>query len=192
MQLIVITSPDPVAQEQQICAALFELGLQTLHLRRPDASIKELQEWLKELPKVYHRHIMLHSYHQLAEEFEVKGLHFREADRAAAAVTPKYSLAFSTSFHSLADVQQPQPYVDYGFLSPIFQSISKKDYPAAFTKEKLQEIVPQAKLPLIALGGVTAEKLPLVQEMGFKGAAVLGAVWEQPNPVEAFKELLKR
>ncbi|GAB3828152.1 hypothetical protein GCM10028895_41290 [Pontibacter rugosus] len=64
MQLIVITSPDPVAQEQQICAALFELGLQTLHLRRPDASIKELQEWLKELPKVYHRHIMLHSYHQ--------------------------------------------------------------------------------------------------------------------------------
>ncbi|GAB3828156.1 hypothetical protein GCM10028895_41300 [Pontibacter rugosus] len=52
--------------------------------------------------------------------------------------------------------------------------------------------MPQAKLPLIALGGVTAEKLPLVQEMGFKGAAVLGAVWEQPNPVEAFKELLKR
>ena len=192
MQLVVITSPKPVEQEQQICAAMFELGLQTLHLRKPEASISELRMWLKALPEQYHERVMLHTHHQLAEEFEVKGLHFREADRAAAANTPKYTLTFSTSFHALTQVQQAQPYFDYGFLSPVFQSISKKKYSAAFATDELREVVPQAKLPLLALGGVTAEKLPLVQEMGFKGAAVLGAVWEQPAPAVAFEELLKQ
>ncbi|MCJ8165130.1 thiamine phosphate synthase [Pontibacter sp. E15-1] len=191
MELIVITSPERVGQEQQVCCQLFALGLQTLHVRKPGATLPELRNWLQLLPERYHRHIMLHTHHALAQEFAVKGLHFRETERAATATTEKGRLIFSSSFHTLGAVQQPQPYLDYAFLSPVFQSISKKDYPAAFTSDDLKAALPKATLPLVALGGITAEKLPLVQNLGFAGAAVLGAVWGNPEPVQAYRRLLQ-
>ncbi|RDV16982.1 thiamine phosphate synthase [Pontibacter diazotrophicus] len=190
MQLIVITSPERVEREHEICFRLFELGLQTLHLRKPEAGINELRNWLQQLPEQYHSRLMLHTHHALAQEFAVKGLHFREANRAAAATTAKLDLTFSTSFHTLEDIQKPRSYFDYAFLSPIFHSISKKDYPAAFTLDELEETLPKATLPIIALGGIKSDKLPQVQELGFAGAAVLGAIWDQPEPVEAFRNLL--
>lgn len=36
-----------------------------------------------------------------------------------------------------------------------------------------------------AVGGVTAERLGRCRELGFDGAAVLGAVWNAPDPVAA-------
>lgn len=192
MQLLVITRPKQLEQEQQICAALFEHGLQTLHLRKPAASINELRKWLQQLPQEYHGRVMLHTHHRLAQEFAVKGMHFREADRGAAATTEKRGLTFSTSFHTLEGIHKPQPYFDYAFLSPVFQSISKNNYPAAFALEELKEILPQAQLPVVALGGIASEKMPLVRELGFAGAAALGAVWQTTDPVTAFKELLKQ
>ncbi|GAB3537443.1 thiamine phosphate synthase [Pontibacter brevis] len=190
MRLIVVTAPEWVGQEHEVCCRLFEAGLETLHLRKPEASITELRYWLQQLPEQCHGRVMLHSHHALAQEFAVKGLHFRETDRATAATTAKHQLTFSTSFHQLADVQHHHTQFDYAFLSPIFQSISKKDYPAAFSLDELEETLPKATLPVIALGGITAEKLPQVQELGFAGAALLGAIWEQPAPVEAFRNLL--
>lgn len=190
-RLIVITSPEGVEREQQVCAEMFELGLQTLHLRKPGASMKELREWLQQLPEQYHGRVMLHTHHALAQELKVKGLHFREADRAVAASTPKHHLSFSTSFHTLEDIRQPQPYFDYAFLSPIFQSISKKGYPAAFAFDELKENLPKATLPIVALGGIKDEKLPQVQALGFTGAAVLGAIWQAADPVAAFKNLIQ-
>ena len=41
----------------------------------------------------------------------------------------------------------------------------------------------------LALGGIEADKLAAVREAGFAGAAVLGAVWQSPDPVAAFRQL---
>lgn len=190
MQLIVITSPGAIEQEQQVCAEMFEFGLEALHLRKPEASRCELRNWLEALPEQYHNRVMLHTHHALAQEFAVKGLHFREADRATAATTAKSNLTFSTSFHTLEDILQHHIQFDYAFLSPVFQSISKKDYPAAFAIDELKKTLPKTTLPIVALGGIKPDKLPQVQELGFAGAAVLGTIWEQPEPVEAYRSLL--
>lgn len=37
--------------------------------------------------------------------------------------------------------------------------------------------------------GITKDNLSMVREYGFEGAAVLGSVWEAPNPEAAFLEL---
>ena len=44
----------------------------------------------------------------------------------------------------------------------------------------------------VALGGVTAARLPEVAAMGFGGAAVLGGVWGADDPVAAVEDLLRR
>ncbi|MCC9137952.1 thiamine phosphate synthase [Pontibacter silvestris] len=189
MKLIVVASPVPLPMEQQLISQLFEHGLETLHLRKPGFSLEEMRKFIAETPAQYHSRLMLHSHHELAQEFEVKGLHFPEAIRASAATTPKDRLLFSTSFHQLQNVLKPQPLFDYVFLSPIFDSISKEGYQAAFAPEDLQRTVRQAKVPLVALGGVNLSSLEAVQKMGFAGAAVLGAVWQAEEPVKTFLEL---
>jgi thiamine-phosphate pyrophosphorylase len=42
-------------------------------------------------------------------------------------------------------------------------------------------------MPVYALGGVTPARLPAVQELGFAGVGVLGAVWEADDPVAAMQ-----
>jgi len=43
---------------------------------------------------------------------------------------------------------------------------------------------------VLAIGGVTAERLGRCGELGFDGAAVMGAVWNGPDPVRAFAGIL--
>lgn len=97
----------------------------------------------------------------------------------------------STSFHSLAQAaHEDYGSLKYAFLSPIFESISKPGYTAAFVKEDLQASVSQSSLPLVALGGITSTNISQVKDLGFWGAAVLGYIWSCQDPASRLKLLL--
>ena len=57
------------------------------------------------------------------------------------------------SLHSLGELSEDLHGLDYAFLSPVFDSISKQGYTAAFDSEALKEAVSKAACPIIALGG---------------------------------------
>ena len=69
--------------------------------------------------------------------------------------------------------------VDYLFLSPIFDSISKAGYKSNFTIDELRAAADAGIIDsrVFALGGVTPDRLSLLQSIGFGGAVMLGAVW---------------
>jgi thiamine-phosphate pyrophosphorylase len=71
----------------------------------------------------------------------------------------------------------------------LFDSISKVGYLA--NAELLRQ--PQSKPCLaVGLGGVNAETLGEMVQLGWKGAAVLGWIWEQPGlAVRRFEQLKK-
>ena len=167
----------------------FELGLETLHVQKPELTFGQLKDWLLKIPLQFHSRIMLHSHHKLREEFQVKGLHFPSGLMHKASETGKGPLQVSTSFHQVQDVLTSEPVFDYAFLSPVFDSISKSGYKAAFSEFELKETFLTATLPVIALGGITSENLEKVAELGFAGAAVLGTIWQAEDPVSAFKSL---
>ena len=80
--------------------------------------------------------------------------------------------------------------LDYAFLSPIFDSISKQGYAAAgFEERRLSAALQHCRVPLIALGGMTAGRVAKAAEMGFSGVAVLGAVWQAADAAAALEEL---
>ena len=70
--------------------------------------------------------------------------------------------------------------MDYVFLSPIFDSISKRGYRSQFSLTELQKAAAEGIIDskVVALGGITKDKLPLLQSLHFGGAAMLGAIWE--------------
>jgi thiamine-phosphate pyrophosphorylase len=65
-------------------------------------------------------------------------------------------------------------------LSPIFDSISKQGYHAAFTCKQIEEARLQGLIDerVMALGGVTFSKIEEVKQMGFGGAMILGDAWK--------------
>lgn len=120
----------------------------------------------------------------------VQGIHYKERDRPQPPIARAFhGVSQSTSLHTLADVLQDWQNLDYAFLSPIFDSISKEGYMAAgFDEQDISLTLRQAQMPVYALGGVSIDKVAAVRRMGFQGIGLLGAVWGKGDPVSAFQE----
>lgn len=74
----------------------------------------------------------------------------------------------SSSFHELAQLRADWGDLDYAFLSPVYDSISKTGYGAAFEEAELGAALTAATVPVVALGGAedvrTADALQLFHE----------------------------
>ena len=195
MKIIVISPPYPADHETQTLVELFHKGLEIFHLRKPDFSLEQTAAYIARVHEGFHDRIVLHAYHHLAETYKLRGIHFTEAgrktgmDHIAAIRKNQPGLSISSSFHKIADIAQQGDFFDYVFLSPVFDSISKKNYRAAFDPSELGGFLKASSIPVIALGGVDASRVNTVGNLGFSGAAVLGAVWEAGDPVEAFVKI---
>ncbi|MDO7850202.1 thiamine phosphate synthase [Hymenobacter convexus] len=197
MQLIVISSPEAVAHEAALMSEILAAGLPRLHLRKPAFSPPEMADLVAQIPARYHARLVLHGHPALVSDMKLGGLHLTTSARNALTSRPELAAGqkLSTSFHTLAEIRQHRRKYDYVFLSPVFDSLSKRDYASGFelstVAEALQRLrqraghVPQ----VLALGGVEAHRLAAVRQAGFAGAAVLGAVWQSPDPVAAFRAL---
>lgn len=186
-QLIVITRPDFYADEvSQISQLLLADSRFLLHLRKPEGSADDYGRVLSLLPQDQLGRVTLGDHFELADSFPVGGVHLGGRQPVYAG---KRRLRVSKSCHSLEELADIDRF-SYVFLSPIFNSISKQGYNAAFGHTDLLRASQQGLVNsrVIALGGVDAQTLPLLKPYSFGGAAVLGAVWNHFS-VERFKAL---
>ena len=196
-RLVLISAPTALPDEPRLLAALLGAGSETLHLRKPGWPAAQVERLILNIPEVFHARLVLHGHPGLVRRYRLGGLHLTAAARAATVRRPPLlpGQTLSTSFHSLAEISGHRRHYDYVFLSPIFDSLSKQDYASNFTLPGLQVFFnrraarPGHQLPVLALGGITAQHLALVQRTGFAGAAVLGTVWQSPDPVGALRRL---
>ncbi len=142
MKLIAVTSPRFIEHEAECIERLLEReGFWAVHLRKPGASRTNCALLLDRLPESCVRRIVTHDHFDLIYDYPLKGIHLNRRNPAS---PPGYLGQRSCSCHTLAEVSQWKAEMDYVFLSPIFDSISKSGYHSAFTLEVLQ----QAAAPL--------------------------------------------
>ena len=191
MKWIVITSPDFISGEALFIDNLFLQGLDLLHIRKPDAPLEAYKRLLLQIPKQWYSRIVLHDHFALAEEFGLHGIHL---NRRCSQVPDFFRGSISCSCHTLGEVKKQKDSNDYVFLSPIFDSISKVGYHAAFSpillkQAALENIIDEK---VIALGGITACNIPLAREWHFGGVAILGDLWRRmsdPQVEQYLKQL---
>ena len=178
MKWIVITSPDFISGEAIFIDKLFLQGLDLLHVRKPDASLEAYKRLLLQISKQWYSRIVLHEHFALAEEFGLHGIHL---NRRCSQVPDSFHRSISCSCHSLEEVKKQKDTKDYVFLSPIFDSISKVGYHAAFSPTSLKQAAIENIIDekVIALGGITANNISLVKEWHFGGVAFLGDIWKR-------------
>ena len=95
------------------------------------------------------------------------------------------------SVHDLAQAraacaQRP----DYLLVGPVFATATHPDAPPLGV-ERLAEIV-LLGLPVIAVGGVTAERIPELATAGAHGVAAIRALWDSADPAAAARRILER
>lgn len=178
MKWIIITSPEFLSGEAIFIDKLFSQGLDLLHLRKPEASLEAYKRLLLQIPKHWYSRIVLHEHFALAEKFGLHGIHL---NRRCSQVPDSFRGSISCSCHTLEEVKKQKASKDYVFLSPIFDSISKVGYHAAFSPTLLKQATVENVIDekVIALGGITANNIPLVKEWHFGGVALLGDIWKR-------------
>jgi len=78
---------------------------------------------------------------------------------------------------------------DYVGFGPVFPTSSKEDAGPVSGIEMLKEAVRTIPLPIIAIGGITAENTPEVMKTGAHGIAVISSVCCRENPELAARAL---
>lgn len=178
MKFLVFTSPSFIPDEAFYIRRLFELGLDVLHLRKPGASEDDCARLIEEIPAAWRGCIVVHDHFGLCRDYGLMGIHLNSRNpNPPADFTP---CSVSASCHSVAEVAQRKPGLSYVTLSPIFDSISKQGYRAAFPAEELEQAAAAGVIDgrVVALGGVSLGNIPRLREWHFGGAAMLGGVWQ--------------
>ena len=85
------------------------------------------------------------------------------------------------SCHSFEEIIKYKHEYDYLFLSPIFNSISKVANKSGFNEEELLKASTDGLIDekVIALGGVTFDKIPYLKRLHFGGVAMIGALYSR-------------
>lgn len=171
---IAITPHDILPDEAKRITNLLALGWNYLHLRHPDATIRDIRNIIEAIPQSYHSRIKLHGHFELVHSFNLGGLHLNSrCPVPPAGYTGKLSISCHTP-EELLDCTGKE----YATFSPVYASISKPGYGPEFSREEIEEAVRKSPVAVIALGGVTPDKEHELQEMGFAGYACLSAAWQ--------------
>lgn len=175
MRLIAITTPKVTDDDASIIGRLLDRGIDIIHLRKPESTIDECRKLLTKLTAEQRSKIVIHDYPELYSEFSLRGIHI---NRNITSLPIGYNGSISRSCHAFEEVLRYKEECDYLFLSPIFDSISKRGYKSRFSDEVLRRASVEGLIDskVIALGGVTLDKIPYLRSLNFGGVAMMGAI----------------
>jgi thiamine-phosphate pyrophosphorylase len=203
--LAVITRPEIFPGEADYLEGLLEAGLTKLHLRKPGAGEKEKIALLERLAPRWAGRLVWHGDRGLALSYGISQVHGSvglvggkgksggglPVEAGDLAPTKRGVLpAVSTSVHSWEEMKALPAGLAYAFISPLFDSISKAGYGG---NGALLE-PPGGDYPClpVGLGGIGADTIGEMMRRGWKGAAVLGWIWEEPREAVRRYERLKK
>ena len=175
MRVIVITDPEFLPGEAEALTALLDAGAWRVHVRKPGAHAEDVSALLEAVPERCYSRISLHDCHDMALRYGLGGVHLNGRNP----VPPSgFAGLISRSCHSFEELGRYAGKCDYMFLSPVFDSISKRGYSSHFSLEDIKSNSGIVNDRVFALGGVSADNIGLLPDAGFGGAAVLGYLWE--------------
>lgn len=182
--IAVLTVPGSFAGEAECLGDLLEAGVGRLHLRKPEMGVVELERLVERLAPRWAERLVLHYQPALALRYGIPQVH------GPLGLGNGTDLRVSTSVHSWEEFGALPEGLAYAFISPLFDSISKRGYMA---NARLLEI-PEGVLPCrpVGLGGIGVETVGEMVRRGWKGAAVLGWIWAEPDKAIRRYEQLKK
>ena len=191
MKLVIFTKSTFFVEEDKILTALFEAGMDNLHLYKPGSSPMYSERLLSLLSDDYYKKITVHDHYYLKNEYGLGGINI---DNPESPLPEGYKGHFSRTCTRIDQLKEAKRKARYVFLDYVFDGITLPQQKAAHTPEQLKEAAKRGWIDkhVYALGGVTLDNIKAAKDMGFGGVAVRGDLWNRfdiHNQVD-YKELI--
>lgn len=175
-----------------------EAGVRWVHLRDHDVGPDTFAEATRNLvPRLRAASenvtVTINSRIEVAEALGL-GLHVGwrgpSVPEAREVLGPDVLIGYSAHEHVEAEGDRTRG-VDYYFFSPVFPTSSKPDQPATGVGPLREFCQTAAPIPVLALGGITPERVSVCREAGARGVAVLSGIMNVDMPRASARAYLR-
>ena len=179
-----------------------EGGCRWIQLRMKETTPEDILPIAKEamsLCRKYDATFIIDDFVELAKQIGTDGVHLGKNDMPIAEARKILGKDFiiGGTANTFEDVQMLyKAGANYIGCGPFRFTTTKKNLSPILGLEGYQQIISQMKehkisLPLIAIGGITKEDIPLLMQTGMSGIALSGSILRSENPIEEMKEIIQ-
>jgi thiamine-phosphate pyrophosphorylase len=170
-------------------------GVDLIQIREKDLSTRELLHLAQAVVEGSHRtatRVTVNDRLDVALAVGAQGVHVgvrsMPAGKVRAAVPGEFWLGVSC--HSVEDVHAAASAgADYVLLGPVFETESKLRYGPPLGLEALERAARQTSIPVLALGGVTLERVEPCLKAGATGIAGISIFQKAESPAKRVREV---
>lgn len=179
----------------EIVSAALAAGCRWISLREKDLPEDEqalLARRLLPAIRAAGAQLLIHSEAVLAGLAGTDGVHLPAgADTTAARARLGRDKLIGISIHSVGEAAAIVPaHVDYALAGPAFETPSKPGYGPEIGRKGLADIARAAPVPVLAIGGVNALRVPELMAAGVSGVAVMGGIMRAADPETEVRGLI--
>lgn len=168
-------------------------GVDAVQVRAKQARDREVVAWTRELVAGLHQRgtrVIVNDRLDLALAAGADGVHLGPDDLAVAdarALAPAGFLVGATCRGPEQAARARAEGADYAGVGPVHATTTKPGLPHPLGLDVLAATA--REIPTIAIGGITAARVLDVMTAGAHGVAVVAAVWKDPDPPRAAREI---
>ncbi|HTA69212.1 MAG TPA: thiamine phosphate synthase [Bryobacteraceae bacterium] len=161
-----------ITDSLEVAARAAREGVDLIQIRAKELSGRALTELVRSAVAATGDRILVNTRADVALACGARGVHLPSGSAAPSTIrriTPPGFL-IGVSCHTIEELQAAEREgADFAVLGPVFQSITKPVNPIGI--EAFRAATQSVRLPVYALGGVTADNAPLCMEAGAAGVA---------------------
>jgi thiamine-phosphate pyrophosphorylase len=188
---------DPV-QGYEYCTKLlvdYEIAFVQLRMKdKPEDLILETARAMREITQGTKTRLIINDNPNIVKTIRADGVHVGQNDmpynEARTIAGEKAIVGMSThSVRQMRDACRLKP--DYVGVGPVYATPTKKNPDPVIGIEGMKEMLAQATVPAVAIGGITLENLPLVLEAGAKNFCMVRPITTTQEPEKVLREILR-
>jgi thiamine-phosphate pyrophosphorylase len=187
------TSPRPPVEVVEECLGA---GLRAVQLREKDLEVRELLALATPLRAATRHHaarLLVNDRADVALAVGADGVQRTHTSLPVAAlreITPPGFL-IGASAHSTAEAREAAAQgADFVVFGPVYDTPSKRGYGPPQGLAALEAAAAASTRPVLAVGGITPERVGEVRAAGAAGVAVISAIYGAARPADATKAFL--